>query len=178
MWSTTAQSCCANTWRNACRAGEPGDPGKGLPAGRTALRCGTPPIISGGNSPFEGLLALELFRADQLPCGIDLFPGVPQQDATHPAFPEVVQDTFAVRLRPVLDDLHVACEFTHGFVAEIKEVGVEVREVPVLFLGACHVPSCSCAHDIGVIFVLNASADAERRAVEVRDVAGSIDVRV
>ena len=113
---------------------------------------------------------------DQLARGGDLVPGVPQQHAAHAARAQIVDDALAVRLHPVLHDVHVGAELADGFVAEVEEIGVEVRQVLVGFAGAGHVAPGLFAHHVGVVLVLHSPAHAERAALEVGDIAGGVDV--
>src|SRR5437867_10346596 len=132
----------------------------------------------GGQAAFQPLWCEGSGLRDELPCRVHLAPHVPQQDATHPAVLEVVDNALAERLLPVRDGLMTDVQVTDRLVAEFKKVRIEEREVVIRRGRACHVSAGVLPHLVGVVLVLDADAGAESRVGEVGDVPRRVDVRV
>src|SRR5712692_2717157 len=95
----------------------------------------TPPAFAterlGGEFPAEVLGAKRTGLRDQSARVVHLPPDIPQQHAAHAAVLEVIHDSFAERLLPILDRGEARVEIPDGFVAAVEQVRVEEREVVV-----------------------------------------------
>ena len=67
------------------------------------------------------------FFRDQL-CGSgNLSPCIPQQDTAYALIAQIVNNALAERLLPVLDNIKTGIKFSHRFIAQIKQIGIEKR---------------------------------------------------
>src|SRR3954463_155446 len=89
---------------------------------------------------------------------IDLSPSVPEQHAPHAAFAQIINHALAINGFPIGHSFQPRVEFADGFVAEVKEVGIEKWKMIVVLALAGHVATSDFAHGIGVILVLDAEA--------------------
>src|SRR5437762_6084268 len=134
------------------------------------------PAGLGGKPAFQVLRCERARLGDERPCVVHLSPGVPEEHAAHSALFHVVDHAFAEPLLPVGDGLETRVDVTHRFVAELEQVGVEERQMVIGSRPPRHVEAGGAAHRVGVVFVLHAQPCAERWILEVRHVAGGIDV--
>src|SRR5436190_2427205 len=105
----------------------------------------------------EGLLA-----RDQLSRGIDLSPNIPEQHTTDSSLLLVIDDSFTMGLFPIREGSQPGIELTNRFVAEFEKIGIEKRQVLILFVASSHVASRQPPHRVGVIFVFDAHSAIER----------------
>src|SRR5579875_1257968 len=108
--------------------------------------------------------------------GLDFFPDVPQQNATHLALAQVVHDALAVRLFPLAHRLKPGVQLADGLVAELEQVGVKGRQMRIALSRAGHIASGLAAHRIGVVFMLDPNTLVEGRIEKSCDIAGRIDI--
>src|SRR6516225_11342303 len=113
---------------------------------------------------------------NQRPRGVHLVPRVPQQNPTHSAAVEIIDDAFAVGLFPVGHLLEPRVQLAHGFVPQLEEIGIEVWEMMIWFGVPGHSLSCCPPHCVGIVFVLDADALAQRRIVEGRNITSRVNV--
>src|SRR5437870_2327250 len=83
-------------------------------------------------------LKLPLSR-DQFPRRIHLPPNVPKQHTPHAPLMLIVKHTFLISFLPISDDIQARIQFTDGFVPQLKQVGVEKRQVVVWLSASGHV---------------------------------------
>src|SRR5204863_3081839 len=62
---------------------------------------------------------------------LHLAPGVPEENAAHPARLQVVDHALTKRRLPVGNGFEARVELSHGFVAELEQVRVEERQMRV-----------------------------------------------
>src|SRR6516162_3390046 len=103
---------------------------------------------------------------DEVSSGVYLSPYVPQQNAAHAPIAKIINDPFPEPGLPIAKGVQARVQLADGFVAQIKQVGIEEGQVMVRFGFSSHVTTCDAAHCVGVVFVLNAQVIAERKVVE------------
>src|SRR2546421_910682 len=139
-------------------------------AGRCEPATRMPPIIATGTS--GGQAALQVGgpeRAplrDERPCVVHLSPRVPQQNAPHPAVPQIVDHAFPERFLPIRHRLEPGVQLTHRLIAQVEQVRIEERQVVVAGRPARHIQAGRAPHGVGVVFVLQPQPGAEGRIPE------------
>src|ERR1700690_2046032 len=78
----------------------------------------------------------------QLPGCFDLVPDVAHHRAPHFTVLSVLNDSRVVFLLPVSESLKIGINFSYSLIAELEEVGEEIRHVSKWLVGAGHIPSC------------------------------------
>src|SRR5207302_4241442 len=117
-----------------------------LPPPRSSCLFGQPPI--------QVLGAERSGIRDQPPRGFHLVPGVPQQDSSHPAALQVVDDALTEGLLPVRDRLEPRVQVAHRFIPQLEEIGIEIRQVMVRFPLPGHGLPRRVPHGIRLVLLL------------------------
>src|SRR2546423_7072094 len=86
---------------------------------------------------------------------VHLAPGIPEQDAAHPAVAQVIDDAFAERDLPVGDGLQTRIDLAHCLVTEVEEVRVEHRHVAPGDGRARHGLAGQATHRVRIVLVLH-----------------------
>jgi hypothetical protein len=105
-------------------------------------------------------------------------PQTSQENSSNAVVREVVDHAFVKFLQAVLNHFHAAVDLTNRLIAEIEQIRVEKRQMPIRRGSARHVVAGDASHCRRIVLVPETKASLQSSAWKVRHIPSRIDIGV